>query len=280
MLDVAILGAGELGGSLAYALARRELARTIRLIDPHGQVAAGKALDLMQASPIQGFSATISGTTEISAAASGTLLVLADRARGGEWTGDEGFLVLKQLSLIASDRIVLCAGAAARDLIERGVQELGYRRNRLFGSAPEGLAAALRALVALETNGSVRDVTLMVLGVPPANVVVPWDDVTVAGAALTRILDEPSRRRLASRAALLWPPGHYTLANAAAEAIASISERSRRQLSCFVAPDDSSGKRTRAVALPVRLGAEGIVMVEMPALSVNARVALDNAMLL
>lgn len=280
MLDVAILGAGELGGSIAAVLARRQLARTIRLVDPHGQVAAGKALDIMQVAPIEGFAARISGSTEITTAAGATVLVVADRAAGTEWAGDDGLLLLKQLSQVAARRIVLCAGAEQRELIERGVRELGYPRGQLFGSAPEALAAAISALVALETNGSVRDVALMVLGRPPGNVVVPWEDVTVAGAAITRVLDEPARRRLAGRVAPLWPPGPYALANAAAEAIACISGRSRRIVSCFVAPDDSAGRRTRAAALPVRLGLEGIVKVEVPALSANARVALDNAMLL
>jgi malate dehydrogenase len=279
MMDVAILGAGELGGSLAYALARRELAHTIRLIDSNGRVAAGKALDIMQASPIEGFSATVTGTTEIAAAAGGTVIVVADRA-GGEWTEEDGFLVLKQLSQIAVQRTIVCAGAAATRLIERGVQELRYSRLRLFGSAPEALAASLRALVALETNGSVRDVTLAVLGVPPAQIVVPWDAASVAGEALATLLDEPSRRRIANRVARLWPPGPYALANASAQAIAGISGQSRRQVSCFVAPDHSSGTRARTVALPVHLGADGIEKIVIPELSGSARVALDNAMLL
>jgi hypothetical protein len=55
---------------------------------------------------------------------------------------------------------------------------------------------------------------------------------------------------------------------------------SRRTLSCFVAPDDSTGRRARAVALPVRLGLAGVTSVDQPTLGVAARVALDNAMLL
>jgi hypothetical protein len=49
---------------------------------------------------------------------------------------------------------------------------------------------------------------------------------------------------------------------------------------CFVGPDDSLGRRERAAALPVRLGAEGIREVLRPDLSAAERVALDNAVLL
>jgi hypothetical protein len=64
------------------------------------------------------------------------------------------------------------------------------------------------------------------------------------------------------------------------EAVACLSGQSRRILSCFVAPDPADGLRARTAALPVRLGPEGVRKIELPPLSVQARVALDNAMLL
>ncbi len=85
----------------------------------------------------------------------------------------------------------------------------GIARERLIGSAPEALAASVRALVALQTNGSVRDVALTVLGVPPAHAVVNWDDATIGGFAATRVLDEPTLRRLSAQVAPLWPPGPH-----------------------------------------------------------------------
>ena len=65
MNDVAIIGAGELGGSLAHVLARGNVARAIRLIDETGQVAAGKALDIAQAGPVENFSTELSGLPAI-----------------------------------------------------------------------------------------------------------------------------------------------------------------------------------------------------------------------
>ena len=49
---IAIIGAGELGGALAYRLARDDWAARILLVDDQGSVAAGKALDIMQAAPL------------------------------------------------------------------------------------------------------------------------------------------------------------------------------------------------------------------------------------
>lgn len=279
MRDVAILGAGELGGSLAHVLAKRDVVGSIRLIDSTGHVAAGKALDIMQAAPIERFVTRVSGSADIANAAGAQVVIVADAANGTAWDGAEALQILRQLSR-GADRVVVCAGAAHRDLVERGVLERTFQATRLFGTAPEAFASALRALVALVTNSSVNDIALTLLGIPPDQVVVPWDEIAIGGLDGARVLDEPGRRRLAAKLPLLWPPGPYALATAAAEAVACMAGHSRRALSCFVAPIDSAGKRTRTAALPVRLGPEGVVRVEIPTLSVAARVALDNAMLL
>jgi malate dehydrogenase len=276
----AIIGAGELGGALAHVLARRDLVPVIRLIDETGHAAEGKALDIMQAAPIEGFATKVSGSADLTRAAGAALVILADRSNGGEWEGEEGLLLLKRLSQLDAGKVVLCAGASQRELIERGVRELRFPRERLFGSAPEALAAAVRAIVALETNGSASDVALAVLGVPPSHVVVPWEEATIGGFSATRVLDEAARRRLAARVAPLWPPGPYALAWAGAKAAEAVLGRSRRTISGFIAPDDSNGRRARTAALPLRLGETGVLSDELPSLSVHDRVALDNAMML
>lgn len=280
MRDVVILGAGELGGTLAHVLARTDTACSIRLIDDAGQVAAGKALDIMQASPIEQFATHVIGKTDLAATAGAHVIVIADRAAGGEWSGDEAMLMLKRLHTSSGPAVIVCAGASHRELVERGVRELGYPREQLFGSAPEALASAMRALVALEVNGSPHDVALTVLGVPPSHVVIPWEDATIGGLAAARMLDEPSRRRLEARVGPLWPPGPIALAAAATKAIQGVFGRSRQRVCAFVAPDDSAGRRVRTAALPVALGPSGIARVHLPALNVHDRVALDNAMLL
>ncbi len=280
MQAVAIIGAGELGGALAHVLARRDAVGAIRLIDESGQVAAGKALDIAQAGAAESFATQVSGSTDISTAAGAAIVVIADRVGGGEWNGEDGLMLLKRLVQMASGAILLCAGASQRELVERGVRELGIDRARLLGSAPEALVAAARAIVALEMRGSPRDVALALLGVPPSQIVLPWDAATIGGFAAVRVLDEPSRRRIDARLPALWPPGVYALASAASKVIEAIAGRSRQRAVCFVGPDDGEGRRTRAAALPVRLGPGGIANVVVPPLNVHDRVALDNAMLL
>ena len=65
---IAIVGSGALGGAVAHALAVRDRVTEVRLIDPTGQVARGKALDIQQSSPIDNFSTKLSAAESIEAA--------------------------------------------------------------------------------------------------------------------------------------------------------------------------------------------------------------------
>lgn len=280
MRDVTIVGAGDLGGALAQTLARLDVVSAIHLVDERGGVAAGKALDITQAAAVEGFCTRVTGSADLASTAFADLVVLADRAGVGEWCGEDARVLLDRMARATMDRIIVCAGASQRDIIEYGVRGGRLPRRSLMGSAPEALSAAGRALVALATDGSPADVALAVLGVPPADIVVPWEDASVRGVAVTRLLDAATQRLVAARLAAMWPPGPLALAAAAAKVVTAIVGRSRRVPICFVGPDDQHGQRARTCALPVRLGATGIVAVELPALTVHDQVALDNAMLL
>jgi malate dehydrogenase len=283
MREVAIVGAGELGGLVTHALAQSEAADIVRLIDDSGRVAEGKALDISQAAPVEGFATAVVGSTGLSAAAGAAVVVIADRVGNPgntEWQGEAALTLVGQLHAIAPRAVTVCAGVLHRELVERSVRELRIPRARILGSASEAFVAAATAIVALEIDVSPRDVTLSILGVPPHQIVIAWEDAAVAGSALTGMMTEPIRRQLTRRVGALWPVGPYALAAAVCKVVDAISEKSRRPATCFVGPDDRAGVRTRAAALPVRLGPGGIVDVVMPKLNGMERVALDNAMML
>jgi len=279
MCDVAIIGAGELGGAIAFQLARLDAARTVRLVDESGSAARGKALDIAQSAPIEGFSTIVVGGSSLFEAGAARVLVIADSA-AAPWAHEQCLRLLRRLAELSPGSIIVCAGADHRTLVEDAVRERLRTRERILGAAPEAVASALRALVALEANGSARDVSLTLLGVPPAQTVVPWDDATIGGTPLPRALNETALRRLRRQADLIWPPGPVALAASAAVVVEGLLGRGRRRVSVFVAPDDGQGRRTRAAALPVYLGCEGIERIDAPALTAHDRVALENSMML
>ena len=280
MSDVAIIGAGELGGALAHLLARRNVVRAIRLVDATGRIAAGKALDIAQAGAVEGHATEVEGSTDVMAAAGAEIVVMADRAGKGDQQGEDPLALVKSVIQASPNAIIVCAGSSHLDLVDRGVVELRIPRTRIFGSAPEAMVAAARALVALEVDGSPGDVALTLLGVPPSHIVIPWEDATIGGLGAAQVIAEPHRRRIAAKVQALWPPGPYALAAAAVHVIDALCGGSRRRSTCFVAPDRSAGVRTRTAALPVRLGPDGIQAVLLPELNPGDRVALENAMTL
>src|SRR5260221_12744227 len=96
MSTVAIIGAGPLGGALARALAGRGRVAEVRLIDPEGRIAGGKALDILQSSPIEPFNTRMTAATSYAAAAGAGATVLATLGPGAEVAGETGLALVRR----------------------------------------------------------------------------------------------------------------------------------------------------------------------------------------
>jgi hypothetical protein len=164
------------------------------------------------------------------------------------------------------------------DVIERAVREGGLSRQRVFGSAPEGLRAAVISMTALEAGCSPSEVSLGVVGRPPGQIIVPWEDASIGGRRATTVLSPPAIARLDARLSRLWPPGPLTLASAATRLLRMAACGGRMSLYAFVALTRDEGDYGRVGMMPVRVGAKGIAALLSPTLSVRDRVRLDTAM--
>ncbi len=278
MARVVVLGAGELGGALAHKLAARDRVGSVCLVDSARGVAAGKALDIRQSGPIERFGTRLAAGT-VDAVVGAGVVVVADpvRPRGEAGRSDPGSALVERVAALAGDAPIVCAGAAGGELIARAVRELSIARCRIMGSAPEALAAGLRALIALEADVSPGQVAVQVLGRPPEHPVVAWSTASVAGGRLEDRLSPSALARVRRRVERLWPPGPYVLASAAARVVEALAAGgSRRVFTCFVG--DGSRRSASAPCVPVTLGAGGVDGVLAPVLSPSERVRLDNAL--
>jgi malate dehydrogenase len=274
MSFVAIIGSGALGGAIAHALALRDRIREIRLIDSEERIAQGKALDIRQSSPIDQFATVVVGTGATAAVAGATAIVIADAASGsGEISGEGGLSLLRHIAAMEPKAPIVCAGGSQRDLIARGVVELHIPQTRIIGSSPAALESALRALAALSIDSSGVPIALNVVGVPPDNAVVGWEEATVSGQPLTSHLPPHVIAGLNARLRGLWPPGPYSLGSAAADVVEAIVLGSRRRYSCFV-----HVRNGRVAAMPVELGEDGVTRVIEPVLTRQERTRLENAL--
>lgn len=280
MSTVVILGAGEIGGALARQLAATDLVSRIVLVDDLGSVAAGKALDVAQSGPVDRYHTLLTGTTDLAAVVGAAVLVVADRAGqpGGEWQDEAGLAMLKRVAGLNQVAPLLCAGAAQGGLIERGVNEAGIPRVRLFGTAGEALRSAVTAITALEAQASPADVSLTVLGRPPQQVIVPWDQGAIGGRSMPQVLSAAQLARLDARAARLWPPGPYALASAAARIIRTALTRGPRLHMAMVAVTRDEGTPGRAAIMPVLLQPAGIKSIVTPTLSSRDQVRYESSL--
>src|SRR5688572_26027524 len=99
MSFIAIVGAGALGGTLAYRLASRGRVTEVRLIDEQVGVAQGKALDIQQSGAVDAFATRLTSAGEIAAAAGADAIVMADAARGDEeHAGEAGLALVKRIA--------------------------------------------------------------------------------------------------------------------------------------------------------------------------------------
>jgi malate dehydrogenase len=279
MKTVAIVGAGDVAGAAAQALASRDAASRVLLVDANQGAAAGKALDIQQSGAVDGFHTTLEGTNDESRLGGCDAVVIADRyGAAGEWRGDEGLAMLVRIAPYVGDAPIVFAGASQADLLSSAAAELMIRRTRLAGSSPEALVSAIKAIVSMEAGCSPRDVMLTVLGAPPAGFVVPWGDASISGYAMPRVLSQVQLARIEARAARLWPPGPYALGAAAATLVAAILCSSRQSFSVLTQLGGEFGVKGRAGALPARLGARGIVETRVPELDARQQVRLQVAL--
>lgn len=277
---VAIIGAGEIGGAVARALAGRARVDAIRLIDEQHSVAAGKALDLMQSGPLCRSDTPIDAAADISSAAGASAIVLTDPVGSGEWSGEAGLALLRRLKSGGhlERSILICAGAAPHTLMQQAFDELGLSRRRVIGSAPESLAATARALVAIEARAASNQVALTMIGRPPDRIVIPWREASVAGHSVDSVLTAPQLNQLERRLRGLWPTGPNALGMAAALFSESVITGSRRIFSAFVSLDRDNGTKAPVCAWPVSLGASGLERVTRPVLSGRDKVVVDEVL--
>jgi malate dehydrogenase len=272
-----VIGAGPIGGALTQKLALRDRIGEVRLIDPHPGIAQGKALDILQSSPVEGFSTRIASAQSVHAAAGASTIVLADSgATGKEHADEDGLALVRQIAAFERVSPLVFAGASQRRLIALAVAELGVERSRVIGTSPAALESALRALTALALDASGVDVHLRLVGTPPDGVVVGWEEATALGLPLRTQLAPHIMRALNDRIPKHWPPGPLAMASAAARTVEAIVNGSRRQPTCFVSL--AAGPTRNAVAaMPAQLGARGVNRILEPALSDLERTQMETA---
>jgi malate/lactate dehydrogenase len=261
-------------------MAAHDRAGHILLIDAALNAAAGKALDIQQACAVSGFHARLEATDDESRAVGSAACVVADRFGAGspEWEGEEALALIKRIAALSPDTPLVFAGAKQAGLIHASSLEGRMPARLLIGSATEALASAVAAIVAMEARCSPGEVSVAVLGTPPAAFVIPWSDAAIGGYSLERVVSQVQLRRIEALVARLWPPGPYVLGAAAARVVDALLQTSRRSYNVLTVLGGEFGIRNRVGAVPALLASHGVAHTRVPVLNTRERVQLDTAL--
>lgn len=194
---VTVLGAGNVGGSLAQRLAEMDLAKEVVLIDIIDGLPQGKALDIQESSPILGFSTRVSGSLSVEAMQGSDLVVeTAGLARKPGMSRSD--LLTKNADILRGHALAVenYAPGAVVLVVTNPVDVMTYWFRRVcglpaphvFGESGTLDTARFRTFVALELGVAPRDVTSFVLGTHGDTMVPLLSLSSVAGVPLTRLL--------------------------------------------------------------------------------------------
>jgi malate dehydrogenase len=276
MSGVAILGAGELGGAIAHALAGRGRVREITLVD-EADVASGKALDIQQAGPIDRVDVRVRAATDVLSAAGASIIVLADAVGAGEWTGDRGLAVVDRLVRAGTAAAFVFAGPNQTTLMRAASRELGVPADRMVGTAASAMVGTVRALVGLEVDAAGTGVSVTVGGRPPT-FVVAWSSATISGSLVT---DRVAAHRLLAVGQSLrrfWPPSPRAIAAPTTRIVEALVGGSRDLHQAMTILDGDFGSRDGVGMMPLSIGPGRVLARVMPSLSPQERTEIENRM--
>jgi len=169
---IALIGAGQIGGTLALLAATKELGDVI-LFDVVDGVPQGKALDLSQSGPVEGFNASLKGTSEYKDIdGADVVIVTAGVPRKPGMSRDDlleiNLKVMEQvgagIAKYAPNAFVICITNPLDAMVWALQKFSGLPANRVIGMAGVLDSARFRYFIAEELNVSVQDVTAFVLG--------------------------------------------------------------------------------------------------------------------
>ena len=193
---IALIGAGQIGGTLALLAASKELGDVV-LFDVMDGIGAGKGLDLAQTGPVLGYDSNLKGTTEYKdIAGADVVIVTAGVPRKPGMSRDDlleiNLKVMEQvgagIAKYAADAFVICITNPLDAMVWALQKFSGLPSNRVVGMAGVLDSARFRHFIADELGVSVEDVTAFVLGGPGATMVPLARYSTVAGIPLTDIV--------------------------------------------------------------------------------------------
>jgi malate dehydrogenase len=291
---LAVIGAGFVGSTCAHWAAQKELADVV-LLDVNDGAAKGKALDLFEASPVEGFDSMVKGTSDYAdIAGSDVVIITAGIPRKPGMSRDDLLStnakimkeVCKGVKQHAPNSVVIVVSNPLDAMAYVAKEVLGFPRNRVLGMAGVLDGARMRSFIAEELNVSVKDVQAFVLGGHGDTMVPMPRHCSVGGVPLTEMLSKERIDAINTRTRnggaeivglLKTGSAYYAPAASAVQMAEAILKNQNRILPCAALLEGEYGVNGLFIGVLCKLGGKGLEKVIELKINEEERKGLDNS---
>ena len=274
---ITLIGGGQIGGNLALLAAQKELGDVVIFDIPQSEgMVKGKALDLMQLRPHDGYDSNITGTSNWEDVKGTDVFIITAGIPRKPGMNREDLLdinlgimkdVAQNIKEHAPNSFVIVISNPLDAMVYAFYKISGFKKNQVVGMAGALDSARFRAFIAMETGYSVQDVTCMVLGGHGDTMVPITRLATVGGVPVTDLISESRIKEIEDRTRVaggeivkLFGNGSafYAPAQSAIEMAESFLRDKKRVIPCASLCEGEFGIDGFFIGVPTIIGSNGV----------------------
>ena len=288
---ITVVGAGNVGATAAHWLASKELGDVV-LVDIVEGVPQGKALDLAETAPIEGFDVLMTGANDYHNTNDSDVIIITAGMPGMSrddllrTNADIVSKVVDEVAPRSPNSILIVVSNPLDAMCQVALRRSGFPKHRVIGMAGVLDSARMRSFLAEALNVSVENVTAFVLG-GHGDTMVPLPRYsTCAGIPVTELLPKDQIDAIVKRTAnggaeivslLKTGSAYYAPSAAAVEMTESILKDKKKILPCAAYLEGEYGINGLYVGVPCKLGARGLEQIIEINLTADERIALQKS---
>jgi malate dehydrogenase len=290
---VTVIGAGNVGATAAQRMVDKQLADVV-LVDIVPGVPQGKALDLAESGPVEGYDCAITGTNDYKDTANSDIVVITAGIPRKPGMSRDDLLrtnydivkgVTEQVARNSPNCVIIVVSNPLDAMVQTAFRVSKFPKQRVIGMAGVLDSARFRTFIAMELKVSVENIHAFVLG-GHGDTMVPLPRYsTVSGIPITELLPKETIDRLADRARnggaeivkLLNTSAWYAPSSSIVEMVDVILNDRKKILPCAAYLEGEYGINGLYVGVPVKLGSGGVEQVVEISLTNEERAALHKS---
>ena len=294
---ISLIGGGQIGGNLALIASQKELGDVVIFDIPQSEgMVKGKALDIMQLRPHDGYDTNITGTSDYNDIKDSDVIIITAGIPRKPGMDREDLMsinlgimkdVANNVKKYAPESFVIVISNPLDAMVYAFHKVSGFKKSKVIGMAGALDSGRFRAFIAMETGYSVQDVTCMVLGGHGDSMVPITRLATIGGVPVTDLISPDRLKEIEDRTRFaggelvkLFGNGSafYAPAQCAIEMAESFLKDKKRVIPCAALCEGEFGIDGYFIGVPTVIGSGGIEKIIEFNLTDNEKNALENTL--